>query len=1482
MRIVLILTTNTRSMNFFGRENALPLLIFCLLLPFSTFAANITSSGSGDWNSASTWGGTLPAVNDRVTILAGHTVTVPDAVSSITIKSLTVNAGGTLHLGKSNFIVDQWTNIDGAIEDLKREGTNTFSDVMTLSSGAYANFREVHGTGGIVQFHNGLVHNGDSLIFRRVEFLTNNQTISGSSVVVVEERLEVGDNITVTNTNTSAILFLQASFEGLGSGSVFKNETTLKINYRWTPMTLGAADFTTPGNEVIYENIGDQEVLGTTYANLTIAPDTFALFRNRYLSGNVTVTELFKVEDNSNFEPGQHNLTVTGNTEIHGRFSDKNFAGKDVFEDVILSGLIQGSGAGWGDIKIKGDFNIQRLGTKNPELKHANMVVLGTTNILAGDTLIINNNEGPRVFGDVNIAPGGMLDSRVDNGIEFAGLVNNQGTFFLKYAILSGNIQHVGDSLWINKFNVSGTQAQLSGTKDIWVKDQIILDSAAVLTNNSSAHFYMYDRSKLVGLHESAVFVNKGNTHNQTDNFLMEIGSIDADYPGSVFYYDRQNNFGQKLSPGSYYDVVVLGGTQGGLRKVTFPSFDTMKVSNLFHLEEYIRFEPQTSTIICTGHSIFKNCEVFDGDGEGSIEFNTVDVSGAKFAGATGSNGWYTVKGEFQVATGNFEMQNGTIYVEGKTIISSGNTLNVTTKSGERDFGRTEIDSLAYFLDNTKGGTLFFSGKVVNSGTFQADFPVFRGGIDVLSDSTYLLKPVFQGNPSITGTHKLLLSSDVVVDANSTVTNWIDSLVFEVEASIEGVDNTSVFVNRGTVYWTRADYFMNTGNFDCTQGRNTFVYSPDGDIFIKPMVYWDLYFPTNPEKNLPKRRVTDDGFTCLGNLRLDWNIELQPEKANITVEGIAFVYGKIYDDERDGDFIANKLVLGNALIDGQSSGRYGSFIVEEELSLNFGESNWEKADLEVRGLLSVTDSAIFNVNGNVGVRSFNNIFVGSKALLNENGNGQFVTVEGKVVVDSGNFALSFGDYLFADKITVLSEGTFGSTRSGSAYQFLDTLEIEGTGLMNIPSSDIILKGPLRGDGNLIVEGDLLISAGDTLLNQMNGEESFMMRGTLNGEDNTALFLNEGIFRYGPNANAPLMEFGGSYDFLTHPDNWIIFDGNSGFQPVPAEPFLNVGFENGSPKVISGDSLKILGNMYFDVEIRKDPNIFSSGILLFIGDNDQTMSGAGVGVLENVVVRKPGGSLTVLEDFAISQGLVMQQGVMTASPGAIGISGGGFIQESDRSYILGRVGSERSISQGQTREFGGMGITIRPDGANMGPTLVFRVTGEALVPGQITRYYEVYATNNADLDATVEFGYHERELNGAIETDLQVTHRSEFGGDFEVLGGGTYRISNFVRKTGIDRFGVLSLVPSTMAVNAYPSPFTGDQFTVSFTIPEADDFVDLRIFDLAGREWAHQTVVGEAGLNNIKFENLQLAGGTYLVRIVSRGFTGFRYVQKQTE
>ncbi|MDP5169193.1 MAG: T9SS type A sorting domain-containing protein [Bacteroidia bacterium] len=1450
------------------------MILLILFLPFLSSAANRQSVASGAWNSTATWGGSIPGSADDVTISAGHSVFVTDANAAITIRSLTVASGAEMLLGKANFTVLFPTSISGRIQDLKREGTNLFKALVTFNTGAIGNFIESYGTGGIVSFENGLVHNGDSLTFGRVEFITNSQSISGSSLVDVIEKIEIGNGITLTNANTSGIRLSNANVDGLGAGAVFRNESKLDVLYQFSLMATGSVDFSFSGNEVIYRMASDQQITPGTYSRLLILKDGVSLFRKRFLVGDVTVEEYFFVQDTSTFEPKEFNFTVTGLTQISGRFSDKFVAGTNTFQDVVLSGLIEGSGQAWGTYMINGNLSID--GTK-ADMRHANLQIMGVTSIPSGSTLAVNNNEGPRVFGDMVIDAGGTFSSFADQGVELSGMVTNNGSFYWKYGILSGNLLHEGDTAWINKLDISGPNAEISGSQRVWIKDQVNLASGAVLTNSSSGGVYLYDRAKVNGADATSIFKNTGELHNQTDNTQMETGEFDGNYPGSVVYFDRQLNLGQKISPGSFYDVIVLGGQEGAIRKISMPN-DTMKVYNQFIMGDNLKYEPQKSTLICYGHAVMRG-EIFDGDQAGFFQFKTVDVSGAKFTGANNANGTYYINGEMQVLSGNFEFNNGSIYVFGKVSVAPQATFTVKSRNGYRDFGRLEVAAGGSFLDETGGDTLHFSGKIINYGNVDITFPVLKGGLEVESDATDLFSIICSGTPVLGGSRPLIVPNKVLILKNSTMISFLDSLVFIDKALFVGEDSSSVFDNRGTMYWENNSWFLETGTMDCSKSYNTIVYQyRKGDLEIRPGTYWNLKLPTDPTRNLPKRRVPEAGITILGNLILDWNVELQPKTNDVTVNGTAFIYGKMYDDERDGVFTAREMVLGNAIIEGNSSTRYGSYVIQDSLKLTFGETNWERASLEVKGILSVTDSAIFNLNTNTGKRDFNQIYVGEKSLLNENGNGQNTTIDGLVTV-GGDFKMSFGTFTFADRVHILEGGKFSSTGLGSTYAFLDTLEVEG--LMTIPQSTCDVKGPFIGSGNLIIQADLLLQPGDTLINEMTGADAFMMRGELNGADKSAHFLNKGIFRYGPRNNASLMANGGSYDFLSYPANWVIFDGTSGSQPIPDESFLNIGFMNGGNKAIAGDSLKILGDVFFDVELRKDPDIFSSGIVLFIGENDQTIDGKGVGSIQNMVVRKNGGSLTVIDDFGIGEGLVMKQGILTADPGYVGISGSGFIQESPYSYILGRVGSERNINQGQDREFGGMGINIKPLDANMGPTLVYRVTGKALEPGQITRYYEVYPTNNSSLNATVEVGYHERDLNGAVETDLQVTHKADFGGEFEVLGGGTYRVSNFVRKTGIERLGVLSLVPSTMAVNAYPSPFTGESLTTTFVLREDDAFVDLRIFDMAGREWAHQTIEGVAGLNTVDFDNLQIAAGTYVLRVVSKSGTGFHYVQKLT-
>src|ERR1043165_9583150 len=67
-------------------------LLFLVATAAPLAAATFTSSQSGNWSSASTWGGAgVPGSGDTATVVGGHTVTLDVAV---TVNTLTL--GGTL------------------------------------------------------------------------------------------------------------------------------------------------------------------------------------------------------------------------------------------------------------------------------------------------------------------------------------------------------------------------------------------------------------------------------------------------------------------------------------------------------------------------------------------------------------------------------------------------------------------------------------------------------------------------------------------------------------------------------------------------------------------------------------------------------------------------------------------------------------------------------------------------------------------------------------------------------------------------------------------------------------------------------------------------------------------------------------------------------------------------------------------------------------------------------------------------------------------------------------------------------------------------------------------------------------------------------------------------------------------------------------------------------------------------------------------
>ena len=191
--------------------------------------SNITSAGTGNWNTGGTWtGGSVPATDQHAIIQNGHNVTIDanDEVKSLSIQgggtltgnasyAITINGEGNATYGTNHYAID----LDGAI------GTNV-KLILTYNGNTDL---DLAGSSGTV---NSLTINHADCVanLETTGSLAGNLTITAGEFKTNNNALTVGGEINITGTLTGGTSAIQATTMEINNGGTYSatsNTTTI-------------------------------------------------------------------------------------------------------------------------------------------------------------------------------------------------------------------------------------------------------------------------------------------------------------------------------------------------------------------------------------------------------------------------------------------------------------------------------------------------------------------------------------------------------------------------------------------------------------------------------------------------------------------------------------------------------------------------------------------------------------------------------------------------------------------------------------------------------------------------------------------------------------------------------------------------------------------------------------------------------------------------------------------------------------------------------------------------------------------------------------------------------------------------------------------------------------------------------------------------------------------------------------------------------
>ena len=873
------------------------LLILLAYSAPSLSAATIESAKNGDWNSASTWSsGTIPGVNDDVVIR--HTVGMTGLTADITIRNLFINAGGVLNLFRRSVTITGTTNVYGTFKDLDIGGNNNFKQKVTVHSGGVWDTGNIKGSFQKMLFEGGIENNG-SMMLQGLSMGTNSQSISGNSLITITHELYIAAGITVANKNTKKLLFDEAVLKGENANAWFINETTLDYRTTQPPMLDGSADFSKPGNTVIYGRLLKQRIRPTVYYNLVITDNDPNTSQIKNLDpGTTRVKNEFLVEPNGDFSPEGKDLVVEGLAKVQGIIYDTQVDGTCTFGDLDISGgTIDGAAWGFGKYLVNGDLIVS---SEDAWLKEGSITVLGNTIIPTGRTLYISGKgNSEKQFKELIVEAGARVIDDGQNGkIRFINKFQNRGA-----AVFSQNLHfhdgfdNTGDTMGVKTLVFDGHDQEFSSTDTIYINENILVASGVTATNKVSGGLFFKKERTIVGEDATAKFVNSGKIvmiGNELPAGILDI--VDFTGEGGELELHMEPKPYVELPSGPFFHFSVKNiSTDRTL--FCFSPFKTMKTLGDFTMYENISLNPVGFDMEIGGTLRLVGSEIYDNDLEGKITTGGLELNEALIDGRDWRRGDIIVNGDFHV-WGECVEEEGGLVISGMTTIHENSSLTLISKEGDLNFGGLTILEGGEFIDGTLGENFNFEGPVYLNGSlglsngtvnFMGQLVIDTAGLlsftkewgtysfkdGIINHGSFLLgNGTFDVAGEVGGSAEINLASNLTIAAGDTLVNT-NTAGFTLGGVLNGESAESYFINKGVLnYGSRTPTVpMETGVIDVfTYPENTINFTGTGGWQEVPAGnYRNVGFRNGGNKKLVGRDLDGDGVK----------------------EGDVFVYGNI-------------------------------------------------------------------------------------------------------------------------------------------------------------------------------------------------------------------------------------------------------------------------------------------------------------------------------------------------------------------------------------------------------------------------------------------------------------------------------------------------------------------------------------------------------------------------------------------------------------